>query len=111
MQNIDEIMMFRVTHLDDEKAFDYLYNYYSASLFSYIDGFVKNKQDSEDILNECFFDLWVNRKKIEIKKSLKAYLFISARNKSINHLKETFIRKKNYSKLAYLFLFQDDIII
>lgn len=45
------------------------------------------KETAEDIVQECFYKFWKDREKIYITSSLKAYLFRSVTNASLNHLK------------------------
>ena len=48
----DELLV--LIHKKDEKAFTYLYDMYSKSLFSVINVLVKNREEAEDVLQEVF---------------------------------------------------------
>jgi RNA polymerase sigma factor (sigma-70 family) len=42
---------------------------------------------SQDLVQEIFFKIWLNRKKLDPDKSIKAYLYKSLTNAIINHIK------------------------
>ena len=111
MQNRDEILIERISASDDQKAFEYIYHLYYLLLCNYANGFVKNYADAEDLVNDCFFELWKNRKTLEIKTSLKSYLFISTRNRAINFLKKNISRQRYISNQSYPIAFPEEISV
>jgi RNA polymerase sigma-70 factor (ECF subfamily) len=48
---------------------------------------INDNQLVENIVSDCFIKLWENRKKIEIKSSLKSYLYRVLRNQIIDHFR------------------------
>lgn len=66
-------------------------------MVSYAFNFVKEQEGSEEIVQEVFFQLWVNRKKTEIKTSISSYLYRAVRNRCINLIKHIEIRE-NYKQ-------------
>lgn len=44
----------------DPKSFDYLYDMYAENLFGIIFNIIKDKEESEDILQEVFVKIWNN---------------------------------------------------
>jgi RNA polymerase sigma factor (sigma-70 family) len=76
----------------DDKAFSYLYDHYSGSLYSIILQIVKSSEIANDILQEVFVSIW---RKIESYDPTKGRLFTwmlnISRNASIDML-----RSKNY---------------
>ena len=72
----------------DTDSFSILFKQTHPRLMGYCQLFVKNKRDAEDIVQECFFTLWENKKKIDLHKSVESLLFVSLRNRCLNYLKE-----------------------
>jgi RNA polymerase sigma-70 factor (family 1) len=68
-------------------AFKQILDRYKDKLFYYILAIVKCESVGEDIVQETFIRLWINREKFDPDKSLSGYLHIIARNLSLNHLK------------------------
>jgi RNA polymerase sigma-70 factor (ECF subfamily) len=72
--------------------------------------FVQNKDDAEDIIQDCFLKVWEKRASIDVEKSIESYLFVILRNHCLNFLKdkrligETFRKETmNVSELQYLY--------
>jgi len=110
METRDDVLLKRISSDNDQKAFEILYHLYFSPMCGYALGFVKSYADAEDLVNDCFFELWKTRKSIEIKSSLKSYLFISVRNRSINFLKRKLSRQRYIEDQSYPFAFEDEIV-
>lgn len=77
------------THLasDSEVAFSTFYNLYWDSLFKYVHRILSDEDETADVVQESFVAFWERRHKLEDIDSLKAYLFVIARNKAFKQLK------------------------
>jgi RNA polymerase sigma-70 factor (ECF subfamily) len=62
--------------------------------------YVADKATAEDIVQDLFVYLWEHWERLSSISSIKAYLFISAKNKSISYLKRPFT-KQNVEALSY----------
>lgn len=71
----------------DEQAFALLYEEYRQSLHAFIVKLVKSPDMAEDIAQEVFIKIWEHRHQLEQVQSFRAYLFITARNHTLNVLK------------------------
>lgn len=56
-------------------------------MYGYVFGFLRNSEDSRDIVQDAFEKLWKNRKKVEVEKC-KAWLFRTGHNALINFAKK-----------------------
>lgn len=74
----------------EEKGFEGLYNLYNRSIFNFIIKYVSSVPLAEDLTQEVFIKMWENRRQLKEVRSFKAYLFISARNHTLNNLKLVF---------------------
>ncbi len=69
----------------DIKALNKLHSLYFHQMCLFAKKTVHDNQLIENIVSDCFIKLWENRKEIEIKTSLKSYLYQILRNKIIDH--------------------------
>lgn len=82
MQN--ELTLFRKMQEGDWYAFNYFFESYSERLYLYALGFVGNRAEAEDIVQDTFIYLWVNRAKIAHTGSLYSYLSQSVKHACID---------------------------
>lgn len=71
----------------DMVAFRHLYNLYFRRLSIFAQKFVGEDQ-AKDMVQDCFYNYWINRNKIEINTSFSAYLFTIIKNRCLKFLKE-----------------------
>jgi RNA polymerase sigma-70 factor (ECF subfamily) len=83
----------------ETRAFDGIYNLYSRRVYHFAFSFLKNKSDSEEIVQEVFLRLWKHRKKIDEYYSFKAFLFTISYNIIIDKFRERIKEKKYYDFL------------
>lgn len=76
----------------DEKAFEMVFVTYFNKVKYFIFGLIKSEEDAEELAQDIFVKLWVNRESVDFEKSLGSYLHTSARNATINFLKSKFVR-------------------
>ncbi|HKM94810.1 MAG TPA: RNA polymerase sigma-70 factor [Prolixibacteraceae bacterium] len=68
--------------------YDYLFHLYYSGLVVYVKSIIENSQAAEDIVQDFFISIWVNREKLSISKSIKSYFFTSVRNRSIDLIRQ-----------------------
>ena len=77
----------------DDKAFALLYDMYAKSLFGVIHTLIKDKEESEDILQDTFVKIWKNIESYnESKGRFYTWILNIARNSAIDRL-----RSKNFN--------------
>ena len=67
--------------------FEQVFKNHFKSLHGYAISIVKDETSAEEIVQNVFYKLWEKREKLEIRQSLKAYLYSAVYNESINYLK------------------------
>ena len=83
----------------DMKAFQVIFNAYSESLFHFAFSYLKESDDSEEIVQDVFLRLWEIRTEIDEEKSFKSFLYRMTVNKVFNHLKHQVVRQKYVNHL------------
>ena len=89
----------------EKAAFEVLFNDYFQKLCAFVYKYVNDLDASKDIVHDIFLILWQNREKIEVKSSLKAYLFKAVQHNAIKYLN----RKKLQDNLRHNPFFNDVI--
>ena len=74
-------------------AFNRLYDLYWTELFNYSYKILTSKDVAQDVVQDVFLKIWVNKNELNIK-NLKSYLYNAARNTSISK-----IRKANFTEI------------
>ncbi|MHC8949567.1 RNA polymerase sigma factor [Sphingobacterium hungaricum] len=72
----------------DQKSFESLFNHYSSPFSNYIYRILGDKQQTEDLVQEIFLQIWVERDKLDTILSFKDFLFVRVRNRVYSLLKE-----------------------
>jgi len=89
-------------------AFDEIYARYWEKLFVYLIKVVTDKEEASDILQEIFISLWHRRFSLGGISSLKAYLFMSAKYKSLDYIKENINKNRYLESITVFFDRQND---
>ncbi|GAA4315058.1 RNA polymerase sigma-70 factor [Compostibacter hankyongensis] len=71
-----------------EEAFIQLYDAYSKRLYGFILALVHAPAAAEDLTQELFLKLWVNRESLSSVNHIEHYLFAMARNKALNYIRK-----------------------
>ena len=83
----------------DRSSFDRIYDLYAGRLYAFSLDFCKEKADAEDIVQDVFIRLWINRGSIRNTDSVKSLLFAMARNALISAWKaKTEMKFGHYSE-------------
>lgn len=72
----------------DTTAFDRLFSVYGIRLYHFALGYLKSKEDAEEVMQEVFLKIWRNRKTLKPDTSFKSYVFTIA----WHHILELFER-------------------
>lgn len=72
---------------DDYTSYNKLFVRYYSRLCCYVYRLLGEKEDAEDVVQDLFFTLWNNRKKIAIGENVSGYLYKMARNLALNHIR------------------------
>ncbi|WP_372775558.1 RNA polymerase sigma factor [Mangrovibacterium sp.] len=86
---MEELKLWCKIKRGDNKALQELHNRYFHAMCLFASKSITDHQNVENLVSDCFIKLWENRSKIEIKTSVKSYLYRMLRNGIID-----FFRRK-----------------
>ena len=72
----------------DMSGFDELIEMYREPLIWFINGFLHNLAESEDVAEDTFMELIVHPRRYSFRSSFKTYLFTVARNKAVDRVRK-----------------------
>ena len=84
----------------DIKDFETCFHQHFEMLHHYAYTIVKDSDEAKDIVQAAFVKLWALYTNLEIKHSVKAYLYRSVYNLSINYLRDARTRHRHVSLAA-----------
>lgn len=85
----------------DEQVFKALFHQHYASLCSYMKTYTTDRDLAEELVQKSFFKLWQKRENLEIKSSVKSYLFAMTRNNFLELQRKKKREEKLIAKLKY----------
>jgi len=91
---------------------DIFLTYYNKTKF-FIYSYIKSEADAEELAEDLFVNLWINRQSIDTTKSFNSYLHTIARNAAINFLKHKYVHDaylNNYQQAGSDYSSEEDFI-
>lgn len=80
---------------NDVKAFENLFEHFAKRLYYFAFGYLKCKEDAEEIVQDVFCKIWTNRNSLNPELSFKAYIFKIAYRR-INELLVKAVQDKSF---------------
>ena len=78
--------------------FEEVFNDYYDGLFRYCNTMIASREDTEDIVQNVFLDLWKERDSLAIHTSLQAYLYKAVYFRCMNVIKHEKVRRKYHDE-------------
>lgn len=85
---LDEAKYFKDLADGDERAFEVIYRHYAARLFSFVEKLVKDPELAEELIQEIFVQVWINRLAFHEVLLPTSYLFSIANRQALKYLKK-----------------------
>lgn len=85
---ISDPHIFDKIKIGDVEAFSSLFDESYTALCFFSNKYLADMDASRSLVQQVFIDLWSSRQKINIKTSLKTYLYSSVKNRSIDYLRK-----------------------
>ncbi len=100
MEFADETLIAGIKR-NDYSSYNQLFLRYYSRLCAFVFGITQNSSASEDVVQELFIRLWINRTKLEINESVSGYLYRSSKNAALNHLRAEKSRQKSMQNIPF----------
>lgn len=73
---------------DDQLAYKELFCRFQPRLHSFVTSIVHSREAAEEIVSDTFIRIWEKRKTLDHIHNLKLYLYVAAKNLSLNYLRK-----------------------
>jgi RNA polymerase sigma-70 factor (family 1) len=87
----------------DKNAFEQLFKTYYTPLCNYACSLIKDIDESEEVVQNMFYNIWNKREALQINNSVKSYLYRAVHNDCLNKIKHGKIKSvyaEDYKKSA-----------
>ena len=83
------------------KAFGELFDRYGKRLYHFAVKYLKSSENAEEIVQDVFLKIWINRERLSAEKSFESYLFTITKNGILNTIRKSKSEQayQNYVKL------------
>lgn len=86
----------------DETAFRLIFERYRSKVYYFLLHILENEADAEEGVQDVFMRVWTSRDRLEAVNNLDAYLFMIARNRALDLLKQKASDKKRKNEWGLL---------
>jgi len=90
----EELFIVRKMIDGDMDSFKYFFDRYYDDLCNFVNVYLHDQSLSEEIVQDIFVYFWENREKLQIKTSVRSFLFSASKFKSLNLLRDTKTQKR-----------------
>ena len=80
-----QILQVRIAQ-SNQSAFADLYNRFKKRLTIFSHSLIHSREIAEEVVEDVFISIWINRQKMPSIQNLPVYLYVSTKNKSLNAL-------------------------
>ncbi|HEY8388054.1 MAG TPA: sigma-70 family RNA polymerase sigma factor [Parasegetibacter sp.] len=84
----NEIELLRLVADGDETAFRQIFYIWHQKVAGYLIGWTKSQTLTEELLQDVFLKLWMNRDRLRQVENFDKYIFVVSRNKAFNALRQ-----------------------
>jgi RNA polymerase sigma-70 factor, ECF subfamily len=98
MELTDETLILGLKR-DDYSSYNQLFTRYYSRLCAFVFTLTQNYSASEDVVQELFIRLWIQRGKIEINENIAGYLYRASKNAALNYLRAEKSRQKSIQNM------------
>lgn len=99
MKQSFDIDVEKILHGDMDE-FELLYRIYFQRMVLFANKYVYDLDEAENIVQDVFVNLWVNRETLNPSKNIKMYLYIAVKNKALNVIKHLKVQRHYQEKIS-----------
>ena len=87
----------------DGEAFERLFSLYCQPLIHFVRRYVQDTSIAENLVQDVFLAIWVNRSQLDPALNIKTYLYTAARNQALKHLRHSDVERRSAEEVTLAF--------
>ena len=95
---MDERQLVEMLREGDSLSFEILFQKYYVRFYNFCRNLIKDSQEAEDIVQNVFMKVWLNRKNLHPDQSIHNYIYVLTKHEVLNHIRD----KKVYAQVEHL---------
>lgn len=101
LKNLEEYEFIESIRSGDQTAFRTLYILYREDLYIWIFKFLKTHELSQEVLQDVFLKIWLNRRRIDPERNIKSFIYSVSKNTIIDYLRKISLDKSLVESITY----------
>lgn len=90
---------YKIAPEEDQEIYDLIFTKFYKFVFVKALFIIKDRQETEDVVQCFFIDLWKNKQYLTLRSEMKGYLYTAIRNRSLNYLRDKETDRKRKENL------------
>lgn len=99
--NLTDEELIELLRNESKDAFEEIYNRYWSRLYSSAYKRVRRYEVAEELVQDLFTGLWINRKEVNIRSTVSSYLQTAIRYMVFNHFDKEYVRRDYQETLTF----------
>lgn len=95
----NDIAIIEAWQAGDSDAFEVLYQKYWRKLYVFARRTTPNAEDAQDLIQDVFSQLWMQKEQIDAAVFSESYLFAIVRNKLLDKIRKQYVREEYVQKI------------
>lgn len=96
----NDIAIIEAWQAGDSDAFEVLYQKYWLKLYVFARRTTPNAEDAQDLIQDVFAQLWMQKEQIDAAVFSESYLFAIVRNKLLDKIRKQYVREEYVQKIV-----------
>ena len=97
---MDETRLIELLREGDPLSFEILFQQYYVRFYNFVLNLTKSPHTAEDIVQNVFMKIWINRHNLRPEQSIHNYIYVLAKHEVLNHIRE----RKIYTQVERLLM-------
>ncbi len=85
---MDERQLIELLREGDSLSFEILFQQYYVRFYNFVCNFIKNASVAEDIVQNVFMKIWINRANLRVDRSIHNYIYVLTKHEVLNHIRD-----------------------